>query len=86
MARSEKVRGEYANGVGWEAGCIAPSTKYVDDAGNVTDTIPVGASHVLVAEGDVVRPHMAAVLAGSKTTRSGGKSKSREPLDDDTRA
>jgi hypothetical protein len=56
--KSEKVRGQYASGVGWDAGQVAPSTKYVDMDGKVTDKEPVGGGHVLIAEGDVVREHM----------------------------
>lgn len=58
----DKVRGEYASGTGWEAGQIAPSTKYVDMDGKVSDSEPKGGGSVLVAEGDVVRPHMVEAL------------------------
>lgn len=64
--KSEKVRGEYASGVGWEAGQVAPSTKFVSMDGKVSDKEPAGGGHVLVAEGDVVREHMAAQLKASK--------------------
>lgn len=59
---SANVRGEYASGTGWEAGQLAPSTKYVDMDGNVTDKEPKGGGRVLVFEGDVVRPHMVEAL------------------------
>lgn len=64
---SATVRGEYANGTGWDAGQNAPSTKYVDGDGKVTDKEPRGeGARILVAEGDVVRPHMVeAIKAGN---------------------
>lgn len=62
----EKVRGEYASGTGWGAGQRAPSTKYVDLDGNVSDKEPKGGGKVLVFEGDVVREHMLDVLNGDK--------------------
>jgi hypothetical protein len=65
----ETVRGEYASGTGWEAGMRAPSTKYVDMDGNVSDDEPKGGGHVLVAEGDTVHQHMLDAMK-AKTAKS----------------
>jgi hypothetical protein len=70
---SATVRGEYANGTGWEAGQAAPSTKYVDLDGNVTDKEPKGGGRVLVFEGDTVRPHMVDALKGTTAKDDGAE-------------
>lgn len=64
--KSEKVRGQYASGVGFEAGNVAPSTKWLDENGKVVDKEPTGVSRVLVFEGDVVREHMVDAIKASK--------------------
>lgn len=68
--RNETVRGEYANGTGWEAGQLAPSTKWIDEDGKVVDKEPKGISRVLVFEGDVVREHMVDAIKASKSSVS----------------
>lgn len=90
---TDTVRGEYTSGTGWEAGNAAPSTKYIDENGKVTDDEPTGVSRVLVAAGDVVRPHMVEALKAGSTqvavdfsnaNSPGDSSHSvREPLDAD---
>lgn len=62
---SETVRAEYSSGTGWEAGNIAPATKWIDESGNVVDSEPTGIGRVLIAQGDVVRPYMVDVLKGT---------------------
>lgn len=61
-AASDTVRGEYSSGTGFEPGNRAPSTKYVDEDGKVTDKAPTGVGRVLVFEGDTVHPHIAQAI------------------------
>lgn len=89
--KSESVRGEYTAGTGFEAGNVAPSTKYVDENGKITDDEPTGVGRVLVAQGDTVRPHMVeAMKAGTvdltprvDNEHSPGDTSRRESLDVD---
>lgn len=92
---SETVRGEYVGGTGFEAGNVAPSTKYIDEDGKVTDEQPAGVARVLVEKGDVVRPHMVAALEAGRSetvgmrydnehsTGDASHGADREPLDVD---
>jgi hypothetical protein len=66
--KSETVRGQYASGTGFEAGNIAPSTKYIDENGKVVDDEPTGIGSVLIAAGDVVREHMVETLKRGSTS------------------
>lgn len=94
MARNEKVRGQYASGIGWDVGNVAPSDKWVGEDGAVSDEQPAGVSRLLVAAGDVVRQHMVEVLGGAPMPKRGDVSNdnspgdasrlNREPLDDDS--
>lgn len=91
--KSETVRAEYSSGTGWEAGNLAPATKWLNEAGEVVDSEPTGIGRVLIAQGDVVRPYMVDVLGGStkvsldprhdNENSMGDSSHGREPLDDD---
>lgn len=57
---------QYADGEGFKAGQVAPSTKYIDrDRNKVSDKEPKDGGWVLVAEGSVVTPDQAALIAGS---------------------
>lgn len=60
---NDTMRGEYVSGEGFEAGNVAPSTKYADMNGKLSDSEPVGGGHVIVFKGDRVSPSMAAVIA-----------------------
>lgn len=81
LVQSDTVRGEYTSGTGWEAGNKAPATRWVDEDGNVSETEPKGVSRVLVAAGDVVRPHMVDVLNGGSLPVRGDVSNDNSPGD-----
>lgn len=51
-----KVDGQYAEGEGFEIGQRAPSTKYVDVDGKVSDEQPKDGGWVAVQAGDTVTP------------------------------
>ena len=62
--RPETVDGTYSNGKGFEAGNIAPSSKFRTVDGEIVDELPAGeGGWSVVIEGDVVTPAAARELA-----------------------
>jgi hypothetical protein len=70
---AKRATATYSEGSGFDAGNVAPSTKYVDGtSGKIVSKEPSNGGWVVVAEGDTVSPLAAKQIADGKVELPGG--------------